>query len=84
MCDDSIIEFQRYSLKQYTSAVKHTHMLLAQSAYGGKNVVIKGLVACILFICYENLLANFTMAQMHLQNGLKILAKYTSATTDGN
>ncbi len=77
-------EFQTFSLHQYTNAISHTQVLLAESSTGSEDVIIKGLVACILFVCYENLLANYTVAQMHLQNGLKILARYAPIIEEGS
>ena len=73
--DGTAVEFQNYSLSQYNLAVKCTHRLLAQSSSGDSDLVVKGLVACVLFVCYENLVGNYRTAQMHLQNGLKILPR---------
>jgi Fungal specific transcription factor domain len=70
-------EHKSYSLVQYNLAVKHTQQLLAKSAEGDADVVVKGLVACVLFICFENLMGNYKTAQMHLQNGLKIISRHT-------
>ncbi|KAH6684693.1 hypothetical protein B0J14DRAFT_527603 [Halenospora varia] len=72
--------YKTFSLQQYTIAVKHTQRLLAESSTGDEDAIVKGLVACILFICYENLMRNDRTAQMHLQNGLKILAKSRNTT----
>ncbi|CZR62086.1 uncharacterized protein PAC_11983 [Phialocephala subalpina] len=44
-------ENKTYSLQQYTNAVNHTQKLLAESSSGSEEMVIKGLVACILFVC---------------------------------
>ncbi|KAN0110587.1 hypothetical protein V8E51_006974 [Hyaloscypha variabilis] len=71
-------EHRSYSLVQYNLAVKHTQKILAESGDGDNNAVIKGLVACVLFICFENLIGNYKTAQMHLQNGLRIIARHTS------
>jgi cholestenol delta-isomerase len=68
-------EFKRYALLQYNHAVKCTRDLLAESSDGSEDKVIKGLVACVLFVCYENFIGNYKIAQMHLQNGLQIIAK---------
>lgn len=75
---ESAIEHGNYSLEQYTHAVGHTKKLLELGSGGEKTQVIKGLVACILFVCYENLIGNFETAQMHLQNGMRILAREAS------
>lgn len=68
-------EYQQYALQQYNHAVRCTQKLLAESSDGSEDKVLKGLVACILFVSYENILGNYKTAQMHLQNGLQIIAK---------
>lgn len=73
--DVAAVEFRNYSLSQYSLAVKCTQRLLAQSSSGDSDLVVKGLVACVLFVCYENLVGNYRTAQMHLQNGLQILRR---------
>jgi len=74
----SAAEHRSDSLVQYNLAVNHTQKILAESGEGDTNSVIKGLVACVLFICFENLIGNYKTAQMHLQNGLKIIARHTT------
>ena len=61
-----------FAFRSYTKAVAHTSRLLSQA---GNDKLEKGLVACVLFICYESLLGHYAMAQMHLQNGLRILSE---------
>lgn len=61
-----------FAFRSYSKAIAHTSRLLSRS---GKDNFEKGLVACVLFICYENLLGRYAMAQMHLQNGLRILSE---------
>lgn len=61
-----------FAFQSYSKAVAHTSSLLSKS---GRDNFEKGLVACVLFICYESLLGNYPMAQMHLQNGLRILSE---------
>jgi hypothetical protein len=70
------------ALIQYSKAVGHASKLLTQAreqAYStsgqpmDKEAVDRVLVACILFICYENLVGNYASAQMHLRNGMSIL-----------
>lgn len=70
-------EYRSYSLVQYNLAVKHTQAILAKSGEGDPDIVVKGLVACVLFICVENLMGNYKTAQMHLQNGLNIVVRHT-------
>jgi hypothetical protein len=60
---------------QYVLAVKHSNALLKahQEGKAGLEVV---LIACIIFTCYENLAGNYKAADMHLQNGLRILHQH--------
>ena len=67
-----------FALQSYTQAVAHTSRLLSTS---GKDNLEKGLVACILFVCYESLQGHYPMAQMHLQNGLRILSEANKKPT---
>lgn len=61
-----------FAFQSYNQAIAHTSRLLAKP---GNDNFEKGLVACVLFICYESLLGHYAMAQMHLQNGLRILSE---------
>lgn len=70
--DYSIKNKQRgCAFESYNKAIAHTSQLLSRS---GRDNFEKGLVACILFTCYENLLGHYPLAQMHLQSGLRILS----------
>ena len=71
-------ELQNYALQQYNQAVKRTQTLLAETSNGSPDKLIKGLVACVLFVCYENFTGNYHIATMHLQNGLRIITKEAS------
>ncbi|KAH8679526.1 hypothetical protein BGZ60DRAFT_400184 [Tricladium varicosporioides] len=68
-------DLQWYALRQYDHAIRYTQMLLAESSDGSEEKLIKGLVACILFVSYENYKGNYFLAQMHLRNGLQIISK---------
>jgi len=68
-------KLRRYALQQYNQAVKCTQALLEESSYGSEDKVIKGLVACVLFVCYENFVGNYEISHMHLQHGLQIISK---------
>ena len=70
-------KLRHYALQQYNQAVQCTQMLLRESSSGSDEKLIKGLVACALFVCYENFMGNYATANMHLQNGLQIIAKET-------
>lgn len=59
-----------FAFQSYQKAITHTSRLLSKS---GKENFEKGLMACILFICYESLQGHYTKAHMHLQNGLRII-----------
>lgn len=76
-------DLQSYSLEQYNLAVKCTQRLLVESSNGSEDKLIRGLVACALFVCYENFTGNSQTAQMHLRNGLRIIAKERNRQTRG-
>ena len=61
-----------FAFRSFSKAVTHTGRLLSQS---GRDNFEKGLVACVLFVCYESLQGHYSMAQMHLQNGLRIISE---------
>lgn len=64
-----------FAFVQYMQAVKHSNDLLNARQQDGVNLE-KVLMACIIFTCYENLAGNFKAANMHLQNGMRILNQY--------
>ena len=68
-----------HALVQYAKAIKHAHALL-QRVYANANVdrndLTKVLVACILFISYENTMGNYKQGMVHLRNGLNIGHKH--------
>jgi cholestenol delta-isomerase len=68
-------KLRSYALQQYNHAIRCTQTLLAESSDGSADKLIKGLVACVLFVCYENFTGNHQVAHMHLQNGLKIITR---------
>lgn len=76
-------EHRRNSITQYGLAIKHTQTILAEVSRGRKDRLVEGLILCVLFVCYENLIGHYKFAQMHLQNGLKILAKELRLNTEG-
>jgi hypothetical protein len=48
---------------------------LVKSSDGSLDNVVKGLVACALFVCYETFTGNYQVSYMHLQNGLQIITR---------
>lgn len=60
---------------QYMLAVKHSNALLKARQEGKASLEVV-LIACIIFTCYENLAGNYKAADMHLQNGLRILHQH--------
>jgi len=68
-------ELQDYSLRQYNHAIRSTQRLSAESSDGSEENLVKGLVACALFVCYETFAGNLQVSYMHLQNGLRIIAR---------
>lgn len=73
--DARATELGNYALQQYSHAVRCTQTLLAESSDRSADKLIKGLVACVLFVCYENFIGNYEISHMHLQNGLHIINK---------
>jgi cholestenol delta-isomerase len=71
----SLGQLRTFSLQKYSKAIAHTQRLLTQSSAGTEESIAKGLVVCILFVCYENMVGNYAAAHMHLRNGLRIFAK---------
>ena len=69
------------ALLQYNRAVAHTTKLLSTP---GPEAFLKALVACVLFVCYENIMSNYTAARIHLQNGLRILTTSSSPARECN
>lgn len=67
-----------YALSSYNNALHLTGKLLSET---GKDNSEKGLVACALFICFENLMGAYAAAQIHLQNGLRILSRSRAKAT---
>jgi cholestenol delta-isomerase len=68
-------DLQLYALRQYNHAIRYTQTLLKKSSDGSEEMLIIGLVACILFISYENYKGDYHLAEMHLRSGLKIISK---------
>lgn len=71
---------RRSAILYYGRAVSQTKRLLSQNA---RDNIEKLLVTCVMFICYENLAGNFPDAQMHLQNGLRILSESQNPLSEG-
>lgn len=74
-CTQVSIDARTFAFQQYNKAVANTRKLIAVSSGGSTEKLLQGLVACVLFVCYENLTGNHSMAQTHLQHGLNILSK---------
>ena len=72
-CHPGQTERKIFALRSYDNAVKHTNTLLSRT---GQDELEKGLIACAIFVCYENLRGCYDVAQMHLQNGLRILSEF--------
>lgn len=63
-------EQEQFTLKQYVKAISHL-----QPHFSTKDRVSfrVSLITCVTFVCLEFLRGHFRTAQIHLQNGLKIL-----------
>ncbi|KAF2843634.1 hypothetical protein M501DRAFT_985734 [Patellaria atrata CBS 101060] len=64
-----------FAFVQYAQAVQHSNQLM-MSPESGPSHLSKILIACVLFICYENLAGNYAVAKMHLKNGQRILLNH--------
>ncbi|KAF2852433.1 hypothetical protein T440DRAFT_516831 [Plenodomus tracheiphilus IPT5] len=64
-----------FAFVQYMSAVRRSNELL-KASHNGKVDLEKVLMACIIFTCYENLAGNYASANMHIRNGLNIMAQH--------
>ena len=76
------VDIDRNAVLQYSKAVESAKLLLIKSQSSrnpDKETVQKVLVACILFICFENLMGDYGSASMHLGNGLQILEDHNNA-----
>ncbi|KAF2500255.1 hypothetical protein BU16DRAFT_578253 [Lophium mytilinum] len=71
-----------YGFKQYMSAVTHSNRLL-EAYQKGETSVETVLLACIIFICYESMVGNYTSMNMHLRNGLQILDQHRHRLSRG-
>ena len=69
----------QHAVSQYGKAVQHAQELVRR-VQGNDNAdrvdVQKILVACILFISFENIMGNYSTGALHLKNGLTILCRY--------
>ena len=77
MYGSSAYEADRNALVQYSKGVGEAKVMLKRTQAGSnarKEDIEKVLVACILFVCFENLIGDYSSASLHLSNGLQILA----------
>lgn len=77
-CDDNLDDQETFVLRQYLKAISHLSALLAKR---DRSSIRIALVACVLFVCLEFLRGHFQTAQVHLQNGLKVLAEQQAGGT---
>ena len=66
-------------LCQYNEAVSHANRLIIKTqsrSHWDKAALETILVACVLFVCFENLSGNYRSAAMHLHSGLEIITKH--------
>ncbi|KAH8732421.1 hypothetical protein GQ44DRAFT_754950 [Phaeosphaeriaceae sp. PMI808] len=68
-----------FAFVQYMQAVKYSNKLLTAHQEGKVSLEVV-LVACIIFVCYENLAGNYKSANMHLRNGIGILEEHKENT----
>ena len=70
---------KKAAFRQYNEAINHANKLLSrtQSQPNWDKAALETiLVACILFVCFENLAGNYRNSAMHLHSGLEIISKH--------
>ena len=70
--DTILNEQELFTLQHYVKAISHLqpHFLIKDRAS-----VRVALITCVVFVCLEFLRGHFKTAQIHLQNGLKVLGE---------
>ncbi|KAI9727226.1 MAG: hypothetical protein M1834_008486 [Cirrosporium novae-zelandiae] len=71
-------QYYKSALQQYNKAVIHARKLLEGGDNQDWGTMQKILVACIIFVSFENHMGNYAAAQVHLKNGMRILSLYQS------
>ena len=70
--DDGPNEQEQFTLKHYVKAISHLQPHFSIKDRASFRVA---LITCVTFVCLEFLRGHFKTAQIHLQNGLKILGE---------
>ena len=76
-CQDSALS--QFALRQYQEAI----FALKQSTIATKDWVVDMstiIICCVLFVCLESLLGNFSEAIRHLRAGSRLIASHISST----
>ncbi|KAK3316535.1 hypothetical protein B0H66DRAFT_297250 [Apodospora peruviana] len=73
---------EQFTLREYTKAI--SHLLEPQFASGDRASIRTALIACMLFICLEFLRGQTRTGNIHLQNGIKLVALLDQQQTGSN
>jgi hypothetical protein len=68
-------KLEQVTLQHYIKAIRHLHPHFSTMSRSSTRAA---LIVCIVFVSLEFLRGHFTTAQVHLQNGLKLLAETRS------
>lgn len=73
------VEHHEFALKQYNKAIVN----LRQSLSKGKPQIRTALVACLLFVCFENFHGDYEAAAKHMQCGLSLVDQWQAQSSPG-
>jgi Fungal specific transcription factor domain/Fungal Zn(2)-Cys(6) binuclear cluster domain len=72
-------EHHEYALSQYNRAIVELRHALAK----GKPQIRTALIACLLFVCFENFHGDYEAAARHMQCGLSLLEQWQATNPRG-
>jgi hypothetical protein len=73
----SSVEHHEFALSQYNKAIIN----MRQTLSGGKPPIRTALIACLLFVCFENFQGDCEAATKHLQCGLSLLDQWQAQSS---
>lgn len=71
------VEHHEFALKQYSKAIVNLRQTLAK----GKPQIRTALVACLLFVCFENFHGDYEAAAKHMQCGLSLVDQWQAQSS---
>jgi hypothetical protein len=73
------VEHHEFALKQYNKAIVNLRQTLSK----GKPQIRTALVACLLFVCFENFHGDYGAAAKHMQCGLSLVDQWQAQSSPG-